>query len=80
MHARYARFPSRSAWPMKATTAFAQGHRRLHRQQGGLQPGHARFRAKLDNKDHLLTPGLFVRVRLPIGDAHQAVMIRERAW
>ena len=37
------------------------------------------FRAKLDNKDHLLTPGLFVRVRLPIGDAHPAVMIRERA-
>ncbi len=37
------------------------------------------FRAKLDNKDHMLTPGLFVRVRLPIGDAHPAVMIRERA-
>ena len=37
------------------------------------------FRARLDNKDHLLTPGLFVRVRLPIGEAHQAVMIRERA-
>ncbi len=37
------------------------------------------FRAKLDNKDHLLTPGLFVRVRLPIGDAHKAVMVPERA-
>ncbi len=34
---------------------------------------------RLDNKDHLLNPGLFVRVRLPIGDAHEAVMIRERA-
>jgi multidrug efflux system membrane fusion protein len=37
------------------------------------------FRARLANKDHLLTPGLFVRVGLPIGDAHKAVMIRERA-
>jgi multidrug efflux system membrane fusion protein len=37
------------------------------------------FRAKLDNKNHMLTPGLFVRVRLPIGDSHPAVMIRERA-
>jgi RND family efflux transporter MFP subunit len=37
------------------------------------------FRAKLDNKDHLLNPGLFVRVRLPVGDPHEAVMIRERA-
>jgi multidrug efflux system membrane fusion protein len=37
------------------------------------------FRAKLDNKDHLLNPGLFVRVRLPIGDEHKAVMIHERA-
>ena len=37
------------------------------------------FRAKIDNKDHLLTPGLFVRVRLPIGESHKAVMVRERA-
>ncbi len=27
----------------------------------------------------MLNPGLFVRVRLPVGDAHEAVMIRERA-
>jgi membrane fusion protein, multidrug efflux system len=41
--------------------------------------GTLEFRARLDNKDHLLNPGLFVRVRLPIADAHQAVMIPERA-
>ncbi len=41
--------------------------------------GTLEFRAKLDNKDHFLNPGLFVRVRLPVGDAHEAVMIRERA-
>ena len=44
-----------------------------------LNTGTLKFRAKLENKDHLLTPGLFVRVRLPIGDTHRAVMIRERA-
>ncbi len=41
--------------------------------------GTLQFRAKLENKDHSLNHGLFVRVRLPIGDAHRAVMIRERA-
>ncbi len=38
-----------------------------------------RFRAKLDNKDHFIVPGMVVRVRLPIGEAHQAVFIRDRA-
>ena len=34
-----------------------------------------RFRAKLDNKDHFIVPGMVVRVRLPIGDPHPAVFI-----
>ena len=38
-----------------------------------------RFRAKLDNKDHFMVPGMVVRVRLPIGDAHPAVFIPKRA-
>ena len=38
-----------------------------------------RFRAKLDNKDHFIVPGMVVRVRLPIGDPHPAVFIPERA-
>ncbi len=38
-----------------------------------------RFRAKLDNKDHFIVPGMVVRVRLPIGEPHPAVFIRERA-
>ena len=38
-----------------------------------------RFRAKLDNKDHFLIPGLVVRVRLPIGEPHPAIFIREKA-
>jgi membrane fusion protein, multidrug efflux system len=44
-----------------------------------LNTGTLRFRAKLDNPDQLITPGLFVKVRLPIGDAHQALMVREQA-
>ena len=35
-----------------------------------------RFRAKLDNKEHFIVPGMVVRVRLPIGDPHPAVFIR----
>ena len=38
-----------------------------------------RFRAKLDNKDHFIVPGMVVRVRLPIGEPHPAVFVRDRA-
>jgi len=44
-----------------------------------INTGTLQFRAKLPNPDHFITAGLFVRVRLPIGDAHPAVMIREKA-
>ena len=74
------RFRSKSAWPMKADDKFAhKGIVDFTDNKVDYNRGTLTFRAKLDNKDHLLTPGLFVRVRLPIGDAHQAVMIRERA-
>lgn len=36
-------------------------------------------RAVFDNRDRALTPGLFVRVRLPFGEPHQAVLITDRA-
>src|SRR5205823_6308159 len=46
--------------------------------------GTLRFRAKIANPaDHhgnrFIVPGLFVRVRLPIGDPHKALLIREQA-
>jgi len=41
--------------------------------------GTLRFRAKLENPNGLFTPGLFVRVKLPIGDPHPALMVREEA-
>jgi RND family efflux transporter MFP subunit len=36
-------------------------------------------RAVFDNKDRTLTPGLFVRVRLPIGDPKHSLLVSERA-
>jgi multidrug efflux system membrane fusion protein len=49
-----------------------------------LNTGTLRFRAKISNPpdrhgNRFIVPGLFVRVRLPIGDAHPALLIREQA-
>jgi multidrug efflux system membrane fusion protein len=49
-----------------------------------LNTGTLRFRARIDNPpdaygNRFIVPGLFVRVRLPIGDPHPAVMVREQA-
>ncbi|WP_337174111.1 efflux RND transporter periplasmic adaptor subunit [Paludisphaera sp.] len=44
-----------------------------------LSTGTLRFRARLDNPSGLFQPGLFVRVKLPIGDPHPATMIPEEA-
>jgi RND family efflux transporter MFP subunit len=41
--------------------------------------GTMQARAVFDNADRSLTPGLFVRVRLPIGDAKRALLVSERA-
>jgi RND family efflux transporter MFP subunit len=38
-----------------------------------------RLRGRFDNHDNALSPGLFVRVRLPIGLPHQAILITEEA-
>jgi RND family efflux transporter MFP subunit len=38
-----------------------------------------RLRGRFDNPDHALTPGLFVRIRLPMGDSYQAVLVSEAA-
>jgi hypothetical protein len=36
-------------------------------------------RAVYDNADRSLTPGLFVRVRLPLGDPMHSLLVNERA-
>jgi RND family efflux transporter MFP subunit len=41
--------------------------------------GTLRVRAVFPNRDGLLSPGLFVRLRLPVGDPHKAVLVNERA-
>lgn len=41
--------------------------------------GTLRVRAVLDNKDEALSPGYFVRVRVPIGHPHKAFLISDRA-
>lgn len=46
-----------------------------------VQPttGTIRCRAELDNADGLITPGMFVRVRLAAGNPHPALLVPERA-
>ena len=49
-----------------------------------LNTGTLRFRARIDNPadahgNRFIVPGLFVKVRLPIGDPHPALMVREQA-
>jgi RND family efflux transporter MFP subunit len=38
-----------------------------------------RLRGKFPNADHALSPGLFVRIRLPIGNAYRATLVSEQA-
>ena len=49
-----------------------------------LNTGTLRFRAKIENPpdasgNRFIVPGAFVRVRLPIGEPHSALMVREQA-
>lgn len=41
--------------------------------------GTLRARAKVDNKDNLLVPGMFARVRLPIGNPKLGLLVKEEA-
>ncbi len=41
--------------------------------------GTLRMRGKFDNKDGSLTPGLFARVHVPLGESHKALLITDRA-
>ena len=41
--------------------------------------GTLRVRAVIANPDELLSPGLFVRIRIPVGAPHRAVLVREEA-
>jgi RND family efflux transporter MFP subunit len=41
--------------------------------------GTLRLRGVFPNKDEILSPGLFARVRVPIGEPHRALLVTERA-
>jgi RND family efflux transporter MFP subunit len=41
--------------------------------------GTLRLRAVFENSKRLFAPGLFARIQVPIGDAHRAILISERA-
>ncbi|HTU27128.1 MAG TPA: efflux RND transporter periplasmic adaptor subunit [Pirellulales bacterium] len=59
-------------FPHKGTINFVDN--RLDVATGTLQ-----VRGIFENPTHILSPGLFVRVRLPIGEAYSAILIDERA-
>ncbi len=44
-----------------------------------VSTGTLQVRGTFDNPNHMLAPGMFVRVRLPIGDPYQAVLVDEQA-
>jgi RND family efflux transporter MFP subunit len=41
--------------------------------------GTIRVRGTLENKEHVLTPGFFCRVRVPDGDMYQAILVPDRS-
>jgi RND family efflux transporter MFP subunit len=48
---------------------------------GPIDPrtGAARWRARLANRDGLILPGMFARVRVPVGEPHKALLVAEQA-
>jgi RND family efflux transporter MFP subunit len=61
-----------AGFPHKGFLDFAQN--RVDAATGTIQ-----VRGELPNEDRVLTPGLFVRVRVPAGDPYDAVLVPERA-
>jgi RND family efflux transporter MFP subunit len=42
--------------------------------------GTLRLRGRFDNPKYFLAPGLFARIRVPIGSAHSAILVSEQAF
>jgi RND family efflux transporter MFP subunit len=59
-------------FPTKGTVDFVDN-------QVDANTGTLRMRAIFPNPDRLLSPGLFVRIRLPIGAPHKALLVAEQA-
>src|SRR5262245_59451058 len=73
-----------SEWPVALGLATEDGfpHRgtiNFEDNQVNPKTGTLRVRGVFSNKDELLSPGLFARVRVPIGRAHRALLVTDRA-
>ena len=79
-----ARSASQTAWPVAMGLATEEGfpHRgtiNFEDNQVNPRTGTLRVRGVFPNKDEALTPGFFARVRVPIGNAHRALLVTDRA-
>ena len=61
-----------SGYPHRGTIDFVDN-------QVDPNTGTMRMRGIFNNKDRSLTPGLFVRVHVPLGERHLAVLVSDRA-
>jgi RND family efflux transporter MFP subunit len=73
-----------SEWPVSLGLATEEGfpHQgtiNFEDNQVNPRTGTLRVRGVFRNKDDLLSPGLFARVRVPIGHAHRALLVTDRA-
>jgi RND family efflux transporter MFP subunit len=75
---------SETEWPVALGLASEegfphQGSINFEDNQVNPKTGTLRARGVFPNKDELLSPGLFARVRVPIGRAHRALLVTDRA-
>jgi RND family efflux transporter MFP subunit len=73
-----------SAWPVALGLATEEGfpHQgtiNFEDNQVNPKTGTLRVRGVFPNKDEALSPGFFARVRVPIGQAHKALLVTDRA-
>jgi RND family efflux transporter MFP subunit len=79
-----ARSARETEWPVSLGLATEEGfpHRgtiNFVDNQVNPKTGTLRVRGVFPNKDEALSPGFFARVRMPIGRAHQALLVTDRA-
>jgi RND family efflux transporter MFP subunit len=79
-----ARSARETEWPVALGLATEEGfpHQgtiNFEDNQVNPKTGTLRARGVFPNKDELLSPGLFARVRVPIGRAHRALLVADRA-
>jgi RND family efflux transporter MFP subunit len=79
-----ARSDRETAWPVSLGLATDEGfpHQgtiNFEDNQVNPKTGTLRVRGVFRNKDEALSPGFFARVRVPIGQAHRALLVTDRA-